>query len=634
MRIRVIIGICIVYTMVFVVSAWATVLPKTAELVPAETIVLVDISDVNQLRAKFEKSSIYRLYKDPAMAAFVGNLTGKLREKMAAEVDSVTGLKGMLDANGLPEGRLAFAFVPAANAGPGQEPSFLVVCQWGANSGRVKENFDKKAALAIEKGAGRSIEEYREVNIVTLTTEASPQRVPDWEGKPEDGTITDKTVQLPPEREVYCFIDDCLIAGNSVETVKFAVSRIKGAGGTALAADTEYVATMGEVGPYHDVDFYVNLKQLINRIVAGDTSAKARMTISNLGLDNVSGLGCSLGVGATESSSLSGKAFLRTTGTRKGVLKMLEAQAEVVRPPRFIPASAYSVSFLNLDIRRAYDELVSIIYGFNPAMATMMQGPLVMPDAEGGPAVSLRPDIIEYLGSQIVITQSANKPFSIGAMPTETLIAVSVNNRSALEKSIALIHKRLMVPNNPEPTRELLGHTIYMLGPVGMPVFGGAAPMQTAAAGPRETPPAEKMAFTITDTHLIFGPELAVERAIRTLAGAESEPIGSAEWFAAAKSAVPSVVGMAGFENNAASGELLWWMLKQSAKNRRADLGMGPAAAVLAGPDLWELADFNLLPEFDVVRKFFGYSAFYGITRADGFLFEFKYIDPRSKDAH
>jgi hypothetical protein len=143
-----------------------------------------------------------------------------------------------------------------------------------------------------------------------------------------------------------------------------------------------------------------------------------------------------------------------------------------------------------------------------------------------------------------------------------------------------------------------------------------------------------KMAFTITDTHLIFGPEPAVERAIRTLAGAESKPIGSAEWFAAAKSAVPSVVGMAGFEDNAASEEILWWMLKESVKNRRADLGMGPAAAVLAGPDLWKLADFSLLPEFDAVRKFFGRSAFYGITRADGFLFELKYLEPRSKDAN
>jgi hypothetical protein len=388
---------------------------------------------------------------------------------------------------------------------------------------------------------------------------------------------------------------------------------------------------MGAVGPYHDIDFYVNLKQIIKRIVAEDTSGQAGMAISNLGFDGVTGLGCSVGVGATEGSSIIGKAFLRTPGTRKGILKILEMKTAAVRPPRFIPSSAYSVFFLNLDLRRAYDELISIIYSFNPATATMMQGPLPIPDSEGGQmsAITLKADIIEYLGSEIVIAQSANKPFTTGALPSETLIAVSVSNRAALEKTVSVIHKQLLVPYNPEPSRELLGHTIYMLGPVGVPVLGGAVPM-AEVPGQREAPAAVKMAFTITDTHLILGPEPAIERAIRTLAGAESEPVGSAEWFVAAKSAIPSVVGLAALEDNAASGEILWWMLKQSAKNRRADMGMGPAAAVFAGPDFWNL-DFSLLPEFDAVRKYFGCSAFYGITRADGFIFEFKSLDERSK---
>jgi hypothetical protein len=284
---------------------------------------------------------------------------------------------------------------------------------------------------------------------------------------------------------------------------------------------------------------------------------------------------------------------------------------------------------MNVDIKRAYDEMVSMIYGFNPASAMALQVPLGGAGAEGEPAVSLRPDIIEYFGSEIVIAQNINKPFSAGATPTETLIAIAVNNRSALEKSLSLVHKRLIVPNNPEPTRELLGHTIYLLGPLGLPFFGGSAP----ATDPRATPRPARMAFTITDTHLILGEEPAVERAIRTLGGADSAPIGSSGWFASAKSAVPSVVGLASLEDNAASSELLWWMLKESAKTRRANLSMGPTAAILSSPDLWSSADFSLLPEFDTVRKYFGSSAFYGISRADGFLFEFKYLNPRTGDA-
>ena len=44
-----------------------------------------------------------------------------------------------------------------------------------------------------------------------------------------------------------------------------------------------------------------------------------------------------------------------------------------------------------------------------------------------------------------------------------------------------------------------------------------------------------------------------------------------------------------------------------------------------AGSDLF---DFSLLPEFDAVRKYFGLSAFYILSRQDGFFFEFKYLNP------
>jgi len=43
-----------------------------------------------------------------------------------------------------------------------------------------------------------------------------------------------------------------------------------------------------------------------------------------------------------------------------------------------------------------------------------------------------------------------------------------------------------------------------------------------------------------------------------------------------------------------------------------------------------DLFDFSLLPEFETVRKYFGSSVSYGISRPDGFFFEFKYLNPDS----
>ena len=620
------------------VESQAASLPKAAELVPAETVVLVDISDFNQLRTRFEKSTFYKLYKDPAMAAFVADFIGKFQDKMRNNENPV--IRTIFDANGLPEGRVVFALT-AGNTGE-EEPLIVVISQWGRNTERIKEAVEKMAAKTVERGAHRAIEEYRDVNVITLKTEVSPRQVPDWERfKPEDGNVTMKTIQPPPEKTCYCFIDDCLIAGTDVETIKFVVAHIKGVSGSSLSGDPDYIAVMDAVRPYRDADLYVNLKQWLKTIAAEDKTGQTQKEMANLGIDSIAGLGCSLGFDAEGGNLFSGKAFLKTSGSKKGIPKMLDIHSEPVRAPRFIPASAYSVSFLNIDIKRAFDELVSIMSGMDPEFATSLQEPLVEAGAEGEPAVSLRPDVIEYLGSEIVIAQNVNKPFSVGARPTDNLIALSVSNRSALEKSLSLVHRRLIAPNNPESTRELLGHTRYLLGPSALPFLDGAMPMlgpvnpgsprtDGETPGQRTMPPPARMAFTITDTHLIFGPESAVERAIRALGGADSESVGTTEWFAAAKSAAPSVVGLASFKDNAASSELLWWMLKDSDKGRRANAEIGPAS--LAPPEFLALADFKLLPEFNAVRKYFGCSTFYGISRADGFLFELKYLNPRSKD--
>ena len=603
-----------------VVGAKGAALPKTAEFVGVDTVLLVDISDFNQFRTKLEKTSIYKLYNDPSMSAFTKNFTAKVREKIEGDNDSF--VKSILDANIMPEGRLAFVMTAGQ-----QKMSIAMISQWGRNAGKIKDIIEKMAAKSVEKGAHRGIESYRDVNIITLTTEVSTEKSPI---KDRDDSMAAKTAPTS-EKDVYCFVNDCLIMANGEEAVKLVVSQIKGAGASSLAGDIDYITTMGAVGPYHDVDVYVNLKRIIKQLADEDTTGESQKEIANLGLDGVGGLGLSLGIAPNSESSVLGKMFLRTIGTKKGVLKMLEMRSEPVRAPRFVPASSCSVSFLNLDIKRAYDELCSIVYGFEPTVAMMLQQPIPGTGSENEPGISIRPDIIEYLGSEIVIAQSVNKPFSKDKEPTDIYIAVGVNNRVALEKSLSVIHKRLMAPNNPEPTRELLGYTLYLMGPAGVPVLGGSVPMVEAGAT-RATPKGERLAFTVTDTHLIFGQESAVERAIRTLGGAENEPVSTAKWFNIAKSAVPSVVGSAGFEDNSASGELLWWMLKDSAKSRRADIGMGPAAAVLAGPDAWGFADFSLLPEFSVVKKYFGLSTGYCISRPDGFYFEFKYLNPQSKN--
>jgi len=622
---------CAAATLGFSASARAKTLPKTNKLLPPETVLLINIDNFGQLKTQFEKTCLYKFYTDPAMAAFVDNAKTKWREKIQ-KLDDNDIFKSILSTDVWPQGKVAVALVLDQQSKDSNMPPMVIITQWGEGIDKIKEAMDKMLKKNIELGGHqKKSEKYRGVSIET--------------------TIDEKSSELN-----HCFIGDSLIAATDLDLLKFVIAHIKGSGSPSLADDSDYNAVMKTVGPRHDIDFYINIKQIIQIILAEDPEGKARQWTTNLGLDNIAALGCSAAVAANPGSSVSAKAFLKVNGAKKGVCKILDMESAAFNPPPFVPASTYSVTFFNLNIKKAYDEIYSILYNFNPQYAMMLQA-LDLPDSpEGEPGLKFKSDIINYLGSQIVFSQSVNKPFSKNAMPSDSLIAIAVNDRKAIEKSLSLLHSKMLAANNPDARRELLGHTIYLLGPSTLPFLRpGTTPMsapdpsrlgvkprsdETPRLEGREacgspvggqnlsesnTPQTIQMAFTVTDTHLIFASEPAVEQAIRALSSADAAPVGSAKWFTSAKSVIPSAVGLAALENNAASSEIFWWMVKQNSKAKSPDV---PASMKFGQAGISELFNFELLPEFEAVRKYFGSSAFYGTSTPEGFFFEFKGISP------
>jgi len=434
----------------------------------------------------------------------------------------------------------------------------------------------------------------------------------------------------------YCFIDDCLVGSANLDLLKSVIARIKGAAGAALADDPDYTAAAKAVGPHHDIDLYVSLKRAIAAMSAEEQTGQLKAAVTNLGLDNVISLGLSVGVGREAGSGSSGRAFLKIDGQKQGICKMLEFESTALRVPKFAPAGFASASFANLSFNKAYEELARVLQRFSPQAAALMYMPILPPSPDGRPGLTLKADIIDHLGSQILGFQSIDR--SSPAEPkAESLVALAINNRSALESSLSNVHA-MISQNDPDARRQLLGHTIYLIDlSTFLPAFMPAA--QPSIQAPSEPPapalpPLPKVAFAVTDTHLVIGVESAVERAIRTLSAGSSGDLP--KWFAKARSAVPDSVGLAGFEDTAAVAEVLWKELKTAAaeeaespgdSKRSVNIGVSTSGLMFSQAGL-DIIDVKLLPEFDLVRKYFGLSATYGIARPDGFFFEFKYIDP------
>jgi hypothetical protein len=608
---------------------WAVTLEKTAKLVPPETILLADIDDFSKLKAQFEKTSFYKLYKDPAMAPFINEYKARWQEEKKKIEDEYFRIIADLDT--LPQGRVAVAMVLNEQTIDANELPVLFISQWGRKIDKIKETMDKLVEKGIEDGMSRKVEDYRGVNITALIAESS-------------------------EVHSFCFIDDCLIGSLNPDVLKFVIAHIKGAGSPTLADDDDYNVALRTVkhrdGPDRgQINLYVNIKQIIRTIIAEDNTGKAKTIVSNLGFDNVKSFDCSIDIAGEPGSSSSAKAILKIDGTKKGVCKILDVESAALRIPPFVPASVCSISFVNLNIGKAFDELANVLDAFSPQFAAVLYMPLLPESPQGEPPIHLKQDIIDYLGSQIVIAQSINKsPSDVsGRMQqaeqvplVETLFAVAINNRSALERSLSQLHSKILAPGDPEARRQLLGHTIYLLDPkFFLPGFGPRprTPMGRAAGGPASDVKT-RMAFTFTDTYMLFSSEPVVERAVRALRSSETTSVASAKWFQKAKQNIPSSVGLAGLEDVSASAEYLWSNLRKLAQAKKSseakmDVKVKPDLGfpeLMFSGDGSGMPDFTLLPEFDVVRKYLGLVASYGLSRPDGFFFESKYINPETAD--
>jgi hypothetical protein len=360
-------------------TAMANVTGDIAKLVPPETILLTEIGNFNELKTQFQKTNFYKLYKDPAMIAFVEDIDKKWRQKVG-ELDNRIA-DAITKADVLPQGKVAFAIAVDDTPEPHEVPGFLVIAQWGSNLEKIKEAITEEIKKAVNAGAHKKSADYRAVTIDTIITDGKPQ-------------------------VSYCFIDDTLIGSNNDDLLKFVIARIKGSQTPNLADDADYIETKKATGPHHDINVFVNIKQLIKTGMILDNSGKIRMFLTSLGLENVRAFGLSIGLSRSVGNTFMAKGLVKIDGQKTGVCKILDLEPDVIRVPEFIPASTSSVSIINMDINKTITEVSNVLARFSPALAAMLYMPLLPPGQDGSGGVQLKNDIIDHLGSKIVIATS------------------------------------------------------------------------------------------------------------------------------------------------------------------------------------------------------------------------------------
>jgi hypothetical protein len=537
----------------------------TDRLLPPHVAVYVAVPDVDELKARFGKTSMGALTQDSAFDAFKKQITDLL-DKASGEVEKELGV-GLKDLLQVPSGELAFAVLTP----PGKKISAMLYLGFGDNEKTVNTLLDKAEKALADNGAESDDEEI------------SGTKVTSWKFPKQNNPQA-------PNQLVYFVKDQALVVTSDLETAKAILARWDGKHSDTFA-DNEHYNLILEKCSTDDEDgllvWYLNPMALVQAAVtqAAATNPQAALAmgfLEPLGITAFKAIGGSADL-ATENFDSVSKTFMIIDQPTKGLMNIFQFPAIEQQPPKWVSANASAWLSLNWDVSGAYTAVESMVDMFRgPGQFASMIDQLA--NQEGGPKVHLKKDLVDLLSGRIQVVVEPGK--KTGDEPADDRVVVAVGLKDA-KKLQATLTKITKVPGFPGQTREFKGSTIIEFE---VPDFSGN--LEPRMAG-----------LAIGNDQLMFSNDVkAVESMLR--GSTEGDSLADSADFKAIAAYLPAKTSIASFSRSDSQIEALWQLVKG-----------GQAGLFL--PQI----DFSTLPDVAVVKKYLIPQGSYSVPDKKGVLF-------------
>ncbi len=593
------------------VTAVRASIPPAENLLPADTLAFFTVPDYAAFRANMQRAPMTLLWNDPAMKAFHDKFMAKWNETYVAPLEKDLGLK-VADFLALPQGQLTFAVTVNGSNGHDDIPAgILVLLDARGKSDLLKTNL----AVLTKKwtDAGRKL---RTEKIHGLAFTVVPVDEGDFAGLFSKRTATDTDKDKPAKAKQIYFtqFESLLIAGNVPAAVETAAARLTGGSAPAIGDDAVFAGD--RLSQFRDVPTcygWFNGVRFVNLIIGGDTvnaDENPATLLPKLSAAKVVG---ALGLGGLKSASFAVRQspdglgvtlhLTAPAATRAGLVKMLALSPKDASVPAFVPADVMKFSRFRLDGRQTWDDLQKLVAGVSPQALVGLNSIIETANvvARGkDPGFDLRTALFGNLGDDLIIYGKPPTGDSLAKLvdaPALYLVAVS-NPDQVINAVKSLISITSPQEGAPAP-RDFLGRKIYSLAQAGG---------QTAAG--RAVPP--------TYTYLsASGGYLAVSRDVSML----EEFLRSADGKLKPLAETPGLTELAAHVGGTGGGLFTYEnqreAMRVSFKFLKAAAERGATLQVLP-PTYKDWADFMLLPDFDLVSKYFSRSVVGGRADAEG----------------
>ncbi|HXI72568.1 MAG TPA: hypothetical protein VNN22_19675 [Verrucomicrobiae bacterium] len=605
-------------SLAFTASVRAAI-PPAENLLPADTLFVVTAPDCKGLRTAMTHSPQFLLWGDPAMKPFHDKFMGKWNEAFVGPLEKDLGLK-IADFADLPQGQFTFAITQNGWDGTGdQAPGLVLLLDAKDKSGLLKTNLAALQKKWTEAGKAIRTETIRNIkfSVVPLSSNDVPAALSGMFPKrqPVSELGKEDAKPAPPGEVVVGQFESLLIVGNSVKAVEPVAAHLTGSSIPALADNA--IFTADKIQQFRGSPLYYgwfNAKTFFNVLAAippPEPNPAAPTAVPPMPWDKALSASGALGLksasfAARESHDGTQVDFNLSVpeADRAGIFKMIAAVPKDANAPLFVPADAVKFWRWRLDGQKDWATLEAMLAKISPAAASTINAAIAMANASAqqkDPSFDLRKNLIGNLGDDII---NYEKPAagSVGDVPSLVLLAAANPDQTLLAiKTVASLMYGQQTATDP---REFLGKKIYSIA---------MAPQRV----PGDAPVSRSLYCTTSSGYIAMSTDSGIVENFLRNAGTPPKPLREAAGLTEAAQHIGGTGnGLFGYQNQREVMRTAFTQLK----NQSSDAGLGSMAALPKNMRDW--MDFSLLPEFDLVSKYFFFSVFNGNTTPDGIYFK------------
>jgi len=609
--------------------------PPPDKLLPADTLAVFTVPEYAKTRATTRQWPGRQLWVDAAMKPFVDKFVGKLQSDLITPLEREFGLR-FSDFADLAQGQFTLAVTQgSAEDKASQTPGFLLLLDARDKSESLRTNLTGLKKKWIDSGKQIKSDKVRDVEFTTYLFSSDDFSKTLDKAFP-DPNAGNETLDAPKPKKTAKKTEllvgqsgSLLVVGNSSRDIEKILACQSGSGVPSLSEQSSFSSLYAS--HFRDALGYgwINLKSIMDLVIkqaggGGDNAGRNPMMpkpdkiLGAVGLSGVRSLSFDLKE-APEGWLMS---FLLSVpeGDRKGLIKILSAEAKESGPPPFVPATAVKFTRWRIDLQKAFATLENMITEITPQGAAGIKAMIDMAGKDKDPDFDLRKNLIANLGDDFIAYSKTPRQQTFADLSSPpTLYLLSSPKAEQLAGAIKALGS-LMPQQAKLKEREFLGRKVYTMG---LPTPPG--PRGGKTGGPNS------LSYAASGGYVAFSSDMAtLEEFLR---GNTEKPLRQTPGMAEAAEKIGGLgTGLFTFQND---NEIMRSML-ETLKKESGTIANFFNALPLAGrlgmdedaKKFKDWVDFSLLPNFDSISKYFYYTVWTGNANSQGL--EFKGFGPTS----